>query len=125
MNSSPSADPSGTETYYSEINNGDDFGVKSSKLAKNIQDRLYKVLESINRGVKTANHAVTRNSIMPAVLVEVGFISNADQAELLLTSSYQNKAAKAIAEGIMATHNEVTMPKDWYNLVIERVEALK
>ncbi len=125
MNSSPSADPSGTETYYSEINNGDDFGAKSSELAKNIQDRLYKALGSTNRGVKTANHAVTRNSLMPAVLVEVGFISNADQAKLLTTASHQNKAANAIAEGIIVTWDDITMPKNWDNLAIERVEALK
>lgn len=125
MNSSPSSDPSGTETYYSEINNGDDFGITSEELAKSVQNKLYKALDSRNRGVKTANHAVTRNSIMPAILIEVGFISNAKQAELLLTSSYQQKAASAIAQGIVESWEDITVPKNWDSLVLKRLEALK
>lgn len=124
MNSSPSQDPSGTETYYSEINNGNDFGATSKDLATNIQNRLYKALNSRDRGVKTANHAVTRNSIMPAALIEVGFISNAEQAELLTTQNYQNKAAQAIAEGITKTWQDIKVPSDWTNLVLNRVQAL-
>ena len=125
MNSSPSSDPSGTETYYSEINNGDDFGITSKKLAESVQNKLYKALDSRNRGVKTANHAVTRNSIMPAILIEVGFISNAKQAELLLTSDYQQKAASAIANGIIECWDDISVPKDWSSLVLKRIDALK
>lgn len=125
MNSSPSSDPSGTETYYSEINNGNDFGITSKELAQNVQNKLYKALNSRNRGVKTANHAVTRNSIMPAILIEVGFISNSEQAGLLLTSSYQQKAASAIANGIIECWNDISVPKDWSSLVLERLEDLK
>ncbi len=125
MNSSPSSDPSGTETYYSTVNNGTEFGVTSKKIAESVQNKLYKALNSRNRGVKTANHAVTRNSIMPAILVEVGFISNKEQAELLLTSSYQQKAASAIANGIIENWDDISVPKDWEALVLKRVQALK
>ena len=124
MNSSPSEDPSGTETYYCTINNDDDFGTTSQSLAQNIQSRLYKALQSRDRGVKTANHAVTKRSLMPAVLIEVGFISNADEAALLTTSSYQNKAASAIAEGIIATWKNIEMPDNWDELAKKREEAL-
>lgn len=125
MNSSPSADPSGTETYYSEINNGDDFNVTSEEIAKSVQNRLYKALNSRDRGVKVANHAVTRNSIMPAILIEVGFISNAEQAGLLLTSDYQQKAASAIANGIIAHWDDIKVPKNWEPLVLERIKELE
>lgn len=125
MNSSPSESPKGTETYYSTINNGNDFNTTSKTLATNIQTRLQKALNSTNRGVKTANHAVTRKSLMPAALVEVGFISNAEEAALLTSSSYQNKAASAIAEGIIATWKNIEMPEDWEELVLDRVNALK
>ena len=125
MNSSPSEPPSGTETYYSVLNNEDDFGTTSAALAKNIQTRLQKALSSIDRGVKTANHAVTKRSLMPAVLIEVGFISNTKEAGLLCTDAYQNKAANAIAEGIIATWKDVTMPTNWEQLAKERDEALK
>ena len=125
MNSSPSESPKGTETYYSTLNNGNDFNTTSKTLATNIQTRLQKALNSTNRGVKTANHAVTRKSLMPAALVEVGFISNAEEASNLTSSSYQNKAASAIAEGIIATWNNIEMPEDWEELVLDRVNALK
>lgn len=125
MNSSPSESPKGTETYYSELNNGTAFNATSKTLASNIQSRLQTALNSKNRGVKTANHAVTRKSLMPAALVEVGFISNAEEAALLTSSSYQNKAAAAIADGIIATWNDIKMPSNWNSLVTDRLNALK
>lgn len=125
MNSSPSESPSGTETYYSQINNDDDFGTTSAVLAKNIQTLLQKALNSVDRGVKTANHAVTKRSLMPAVLIEVGFISNTKEAGLLSTEEYQNKAANAIAEGIIQTWKDVVMPTNWDELAAKRNEALK
>lgn len=125
MNSSPSESANGTETYYSTLNNGTAFNTTSKALATNIQTRLQKALNSTNRGVKTANHAVTRKSLMPAALIEVGFISSPEEAGLLTTSSYQDKAASAIAEGIIATWEDIKMPTDWEKLVIDRVNALK
>ena len=42
-----------------------------------------------------------RTARIPAVLVELGFVSNADEGPKLATDSYQNTLAKAIADGIM------------------------
>ena len=63
-----------------------------------------------NRGVKMENWAVTRRSEMPAILIEVGFISNKEELEAMCSDDYQNKVAKGIAEGIVNTLREVKMP---------------
>jgi len=53
-----------------------------------------------DRGMKTANFQVLRETRMPAVLLENGFISNAKDAQLLQNSGFREKLAEAMAEGI-------------------------
>lgn len=110
INSATADSASGTEVYYSEQNNGTAYGTSSSVLAKNILDGMMKYMGTRNRGVKTADHAVTRRSLMPAALVEVGFISNAEELQKMLTDDFQQKTAQGIAEGIMQTWQNVTIP---------------
>ncbi len=124
MNSATTDSAHGTETYYASLNNDTSFGTTSKKLASNIQTRLKTALGSRDRGVKTSNHAVTRKSLMPAALVEVGFISNVEEASLLVTDSYQNKAAGAIAEGIAVTWKDVVIPSNIAELAAKRNQAL-
>lgn len=74
---------------------------KGSVLAKSIQDALLKdKLYTKNRGVKTANFAVLRRSNMPSALVEMAFISNKEDSDILKTK--QNELALAIAKGILS-----------------------
>ena len=54
----------------------------------------------LNRGVKTAGFHVLLGAKMPAVLVEVGFVSNREEARQLRSSSHRGKLASAIADGI-------------------------
>ncbi len=54
----------------------------------------------LNRGVKTAGFHVLLGAQMPAVLVEVGFVSNREEARQLRSSSHRNKLASAIADGV-------------------------
>lgn len=100
----------GTEVYYATENNGDEYGTTSEKLATNILNRMLYYMGSTNRGVKTAEHAVTRRCEMPAALVEVGFITNAEEVYNMTTEEYQYKAAQGIAEGIMITLKDITVP---------------
>lgn len=102
---------SGTEVYYSTQNNGSSYGASSEQLATNILNGMMKRIDSRNRGVKTANHLVTRTSEMPASLVEVGFISNNEEVGKMLTDDYQNKVAEGIAEGIAKTVANISLPK--------------
>ncbi|MBP3950076.1 N-acetylmuramoyl-L-alanine amidase [Bacillus suaedae] len=84
----------GTETYWSKDNN-------SKELATLIQNLLYQELGTTNRGVKSNDYSVLRNTKMPAVLVELGFLSNKSDSDKLKTTKYREKAANAIYEGIV------------------------
>ena len=111
INSAENAEANGVEVYYSELNNEDNYGTTSSVLAKNILSRMLYHMEAKNRGVKTADHAVTKRCVMPAVLIEVGFISNEDEVAKMCTESYQQKAAQGIAEGIINTMKKIEIPE--------------
>ncbi|QEY22392.1 N-acetylmuramoyl-L-alanine amidase [Psychrobacillus sp. AK 1817] len=69
-------------------------------LAKHIQESLCISVERKNRGVKQKNLAVVRDTIMPAVLVECGFMTNKEEARLLQSEEYRLKCAQGIATGI-------------------------
>ena len=85
----------GTETYYS------DGSVAGEKLATNIQNELIKNLGTLDRKTKTANFYVLRNTNCPAILAELEFISNVEGEKKLNSEEFQNKCAKAIANGIL------------------------
>jgi N-acetylmuramoyl-L-alanine amidase len=73
---------------------------ESSALATRIQDELASVTGSRIRGVKQAPFRVLVGATMPAVLVEVAFISNPKEEKLLASPAYQNKIARALMLGI-------------------------
>ena len=110
INSATSKEATGTEVYYAPLNNDKSYGIKSSELAKALQNELVYNLGSKNRGVKSSNHLVTRTSLMPAALVEIGFISNENELSKMVSSDYQDKAAYAIADGIAAVIGKVSVP---------------
>ena len=124
INSAEAASASGTEVYYSSLNNGTEYGVSGSVLAKNILDGMMKYIDTKNRGVKQANHSVTRRSLMPASLVEVGFISNDAELQKMLNPDFQNKAAQGIAEGIMKTWQNVSIPTNTASINAERQKKI-
>lgn len=72
-------------------------------LATAIQQRLIVGLGRPDRGVKTANELVLRETDMPSALVELGFLSNTQEEALLNLKSFQDKAAQAIAAGIISS----------------------
>ncbi len=73
----------------------------SKGLATLIQDELVSSLKATNRGiVQRPNLVVLRETSMPAVLCELGFITNEAEQAKLMDSSYMDKAAEAIVEGI-------------------------
>jgi N-acetylmuramoyl-L-alanine amidase len=73
---------------------------ESSALASRIQEELAVVTGSEGRGVKQAPFRVLVGATMPAVLVEVAFISNPDEEKLLASEGYQSKIAASLARGI-------------------------
>ncbi|HTN51644.1 MAG TPA: N-acetylmuramoyl-L-alanine amidase [Anaeromyxobacter sp.] len=72
----------------------------SSRLAYAVHERLVEALGAEDRGVKQAPFYVLAGARMPAVLLEVGFISNTREAEQLRSREYQERIAGAVADGI-------------------------
>lgn len=95
-NSHSRIDPGGTETFVSPDRQD------SVQLAKAVQSSLVKAIGLFNRGVKTNEFHVLVNTTMPAILVEVAFISKTDEEKLLMSPEFQQKAAQGIFEGIQA-----------------------
>ena len=75
---------------------------ESKELASFICKSASRQLGVRNRGVKSARFYVLKGTRMPAVLVEVGFLSNKDEEWRLRSASYRKKVATAIAKGILA-----------------------
>jgi len=75
-------------------------------LSENILESIKKnIPQIINRGIKSDDLYVLNVCRTTATLVEVGFISNEDEAKLLLDNVYRDKIAKAISDGIIKTIN--------------------
>lgn len=78
-----------------------DFYMKASNtFADVVQTGMAEFHPGPNRGVKRANFRVLIGALMPAVLVEVAFISNPREADLLGMSAFQDKLAYSLAEGV-------------------------
>jgi len=84
---------------------------ESIELAKFICNSAKKDLGVRDRGAKSARFYVLKGTMMPAVLVEVGFLSNKQEEWKLRKSSYRKEAAKAIAKGILAYKNKYERTK--------------
>ncbi|MBZ0135358.1 MAG: N-acetylmuramoyl-L-alanine amidase [Planctomycetes bacterium] len=92
-----SGDVTGFEVFY---RGGDDGG---EKLSKAIVGRMDAATDSPNRGAKVDPRGlrVLEKTHMPAVLVELGFLSNAGEARRLSDKGYQNKLTDAVFAGIV------------------------
>lgn len=85
-------DVNGIETYYYQ--NG-------LRLAQTIHSSILQNLEVRDRRVRQARFYVLRNTSMPAVLVEVGFVTGREDAANLSDPAFRNQMAAAIAQGIL------------------------
>lgn len=84
----------GFETYY--------YNPRYRRLAANILEELLDTYRCTDRGVKNARFYVLRNSRRPAVLLELGFLSNAYDNKFAQDPRHRQRLAEAIARGIMA-----------------------
>lgn len=90
--SSQRPEVNGVETYYYS---------SGRRLAEVIQNSILRNVPSGNRGVRQARFYVLRYSNMPAVLVEVGFVTGYADSRNLSNPSYRSQMARAIAQGIL------------------------
>ena len=85
-------------------NKYDESPSRAAKLSKDLAIALTKSLpDSLNirnRGSKYANWYVTRNTIMPSLLIECGFLSNPTEAKKISDKSHQSKMASLLVENI-------------------------
>ena len=92
VNSSNSESPNGLETHYYKDN--------SLRLAKNVHASLLNHINANDRGLFKSKFYVINHTTAPAILVEIGFISNASERAQIVSESRKQATAKAIAEGI-------------------------
>lgn len=85
----------GIYTYYHPSSN------RGKRLAEAIQKPLCQITGGIDRGVRSADFVVLRETEMCAVLVETGFMSNSEELARLCDETYQGKLAQGIAEGVV------------------------
>jgi N-acetylmuramoyl-L-alanine amidase len=79
-----------------------DFQQESSRVAEALQNHLDRALRRPSRGVKQAPFYVLGGAAMPAVLVEIGFISNAQEEQRLRDDGYRDRIARALVAGVAA-----------------------
>lgn len=91
-NSFTTSDANGTETYYNRSN--------SKKLAETIHPHVVAAVGLKDRGVKTAGFVVIKQTTMPAILLEVGYMSNDTDVKVIFNETTQNKLATEIAAGV-------------------------
>ena len=96
-NSAENTTATGIETYY-YINSDNEY---DEDLATCIQKEVIKATGARDRGVKSANFSVLRNSVIPAALIEMGFISNPEESADIADPAYQKKIAQGVTNGII------------------------
>ena len=96
--------PEGTKATYggstSGVEKGNKYSKNNSRLGYEIQKKLL-LMKPNDRGLKHARFKVLRLSPVPAVLVELGFMSSPTEEANLMTPNYQYLLAYRIAQGIV------------------------
>ncbi len=106
MNSASNSSANGTEVYYSPSNNGARFsGITSKSMATMFKDNLVSNLGMKSRGVKSAGFYVIKRNTVPAVLIELGFLSGSSDYGKLTNPSFQANSAQVIFDTINEIFN--------------------
>ena len=77
-----------------------EFQVESSRLAEVVHDSMTQSLRISNRGVKQAGFYVLGGAAMPAILLEIGFVTNPREERKLKDTKYRDEIARAILAGL-------------------------
>lgn len=93
-NAAENHEANGIETFHYYTS------TRGKLFANAIQRGLIALTDRRDRGVKAAGFQVLRDTSMPATLVELGFITNTEEEQLLQKEEFQNACAKAIVKGI-------------------------
>lgn len=97
MNANTKTSPNGTEIYYYEKNTSTSpSGLNSKKLATFFLNSIPGKVGTNKRYISSQNYVVIRETKVPAILVELGFMSNTEDLKKLTNSTFQEKTAKAM-----------------------------
>jgi N-acetylmuramoyl-L-alanine amidase len=83
---------SGLETYY--------YSREGQRLAHFVQRSLVRETRTVDRNAKFARYYVIRNSSLPAILVEGGFVTNEEERERMKSGPFREAVARGVADGI-------------------------
>jgi N-acetylmuramoyl-L-alanine amidase len=97
-NSTWNENASGLETFF--------CNPSSQPLAAMVQSGALRRVRALDRGPKFARYYVIRNTNMPSILVECGFVSNDSERGRMKAAWYRDSLAKGIADGIMRYRKE-------------------
>lgn len=111
----------GVETYYYKTS------TKGREIARVVQSALVKAYNLKDQGIKTANLHITRETKMPAILVEGGFMDSKIDIKQLRNKKTLQKAGKMIAEAVAAyfhlstqkAPSQTTAPTKSHTLVVD------
>ena len=102
MNANTNKSVYGTEVYYSNNNNKrNQAGLNSETLAKLFVNCLSSDLNTNNRGTRAAKYTVVHKNTVPAILVELGFMSNKNDFAKISDPAFQYEAARALYETVL------------------------
>lgn len=97
-NSNPDPQIAGTMTFFPSG--------KSNLLAQEVQTQIIRQTKSTDKGIAAATFYVLRNTSMPSILIEMGFVTNNQEAALLKSDAYRDKIAIGIYDGIVHYFNK-------------------
>ncbi len=80
----------------------EEYAIESITLARQVLESFDREVgaQSENRGIREESWFVVRNARMPSILIELGFVTNAEEAALLGQEEYLKKLARAIYTGV-------------------------
>lgn len=92
-NSFPIVSVQGINTFY--------YSDAGYQLGKHVHSNLSSTVPLTNRGLGQTGYKVLRNTDAPAILLELGFITNPYDLSVIQTADYQQTVAESIAQGLL------------------------
>ena len=93
FNSAPRDGACGIETYY--------YGANAARFAASVHREVVRAAGSGDRHVRRRGFYVLRNTRIPAVLAECGFLTNSCEGGQIVTAGHRQKLANALASAII------------------------
>lgn len=119
-------DPNSPESVMSILISQEEYLDQSILLASLIQDKFTNILKRKNRGVKQAGFIVLHQTVMPSVLIEIGFLTYNQEGVYLNSKKGQNEIATSIINAILEYKNSVdNYVTNAYQNTIKQQDTLK